>query len=110
MKTKTLLASTLGLILATGTAAALADRQDRENLSQCKAGITALYGDNTRTRLRSIKRGAADTEMRIMVTPRAAGNQVVICSVDRNGSVRLADRDGIALLTAADTATLSKAH
>jgi len=110
MKTSTLLAGTLGLVLAGGTASALAGKEARDNLARCKADIAALHGDHTRMRLRSIKRGAADTQMRLMVTPRDGGNQVVICTVDRDGAVQLADRDGVALLPAAGAAALSRAH
>ena len=110
MTTKKILAGTLGIILATGAVSALAGKEDRENLAQCKADIGALYGDNTRMRLRSIKRGAAATQLRLMVTPRDAGNLVVVCSVDREGTVHLADRDGIALLPTEEGGALTRAH
>ncbi len=107
---KKVLATTLGVILATGAVSALAGKQDRESLEHCKADISAVYGDNTRVRLRSIKRGESLTEMRMMVTPRGAGNQVVVCAVSADGSTQLSDRDGVAILAAeaADTVSLAR--
>ena len=70
---KKILATTLGVILATGAVAALADRQDRAS------------------------RSAGETHMRLTVTPESGGRRVVVCSVSRDGASSLADRDGVAL-------------
>ncbi|MEM1188621.1 MAG: hypothetical protein AAGI72_08850 [Pseudomonadota bacterium] len=107
---KKILATTLGVLLALGAVSALAGKQDRENLEHCKADINVLYGDGTRVRLRSIKREETRTELRMMVTPRGAGNQVVVCAVSPDGSTQLSDRAGIALRAseAADTVSLAR--
>lgn len=95
---KKVLASTLGVILATSAVTAFAGKEDRENLAQCKADVDAYYGERTRVRLRSIKRLDTETQMRLMVTPGSGGsNQVVVCSVGLDGLTSLADRDGVAL-------------
>ena len=94
---KKILATTLGVILATGAVAALADRQDRASLTQCKADIEAYYGEDTRARLQGIRRSAGETHMRLTVTPESGGRRVVVCSVSRDGASSLADRDGVAL-------------
>ncbi len=56
---KKVLTTTLGVLLMAGAVSAFADKQDRENLALCKADIAEYYGDNARTRLRSIKRSSA---------------------------------------------------
>lgn len=95
---KKVLATTLGVILATGAVSALAGKADRESLAQCQADLDAYYGERTRVRLRSIKRLDSETQLRLMVTPGSGGsNQVVVCSVGTDGVTSLADRDGVAL-------------
>ncbi len=104
---KKLLATTLGLVLATGAASALAGKQDRANLELCKADIEAYYGEGTRTRLRSIKRDDDDTHMRLMVNPQGGSNVVVVCSVAADGVSSLADGDGVALVASVSEETVS---
>ncbi|EAQ96802.1 hypothetical protein [Congregibacter litoralis] len=94
---KKILVSSIGIILATGAVSAFAAKQDRENLAQCKADINAYYGDNTRTRLRSIKRSAGETHLRLMVNPKNGENTVIVCSVSSEGASSLATGDGVAL-------------
>jgi len=105
---KKVLATTLGVVLAAGAASALADRQDRAHLTQCKADIAAYYGEDTRMRLRSIRRAAGETHLRLTVTPDGGGNRVVVCSVSRgDGASSLADGDGMALAPLGDRRSLS---
>jgi hypothetical protein len=105
---KKVLATTLGVVLAAGAASTLADRQDRAHLTQCKADIESYYGEDTRTRLRSISRTAGETHMRLMVTPDSGGNRVVVCSVSRgDGARNLADGEGVALAPLGDRQSLS---
>ncbi|WP_439102025.1 hypothetical protein [Congregibacter sp.] len=94
---KKILVSSIGIILATSAVSAFAAKQDRENLAQCKADINAYYGDNTRTRLRSIKRRAGETDLRLMVNPKNGENTVIVCSVSGDGASSLATDDGVAL-------------
>lgn len=106
---KKLVATTLGIILAAGAVSAFAGKKDQENLAQCKADVKSYYGDDTRMRLRSIKRGDGETHMRLMVSA-AAGNTLVVCSVDQNGASSLADGDGVALIASSDEETVSLAQ
>ncbi len=100
---KKVLATTLGVILATGAVAALAGKEDRENLAQCKADVESHYGERTRVRLRSIKHRKGETQMRLMVTPGSGGkNELVVCSIGAEGMTSLADRDGVALAPMSD--------
>lgn len=94
---KKVLVSTFGIILATGAVSAFAAKQDRENLTQCKADIVSYYGESTRTRLRSIKRSAGETHLRMMVNPKDGENTVVVCSISNDGASSLATGDGVAL-------------
>jgi len=91
------IAATIGILLATAAVSTFAAKQDRENLAQCKADITGYYGEGARTRLRSIKRGAGETHLRLMVTPKGGKNTVIVCSVTQEGASTLATGDGIAL-------------
>jgi hypothetical protein len=98
---------TLGVLLATGAAGALAGKQERVALAQCKADVDALYGDDVRTRLRSIRHRKDETDFRLMVTPGSGGNRVVVCTVGRDGVSSLADKDGMALRPARDAQKVS---
>lgn len=95
---KKVIVTTLGIVLATSAASALAGKEDRANLAQCKADIGAYYGEGTRMRLRSIQRAEGETHLRLMVTPAGGGNRVVVCSVGSDGASHLADKDGVALV------------
>lgn len=87
----------LGVLLATGAVSALAGKEDRQQLTACKADIVALYGDGTRSRLRSIMRDEEGTAMRIMVRPASGNNELVVCTSMGDGLNSLTDRDGVAL-------------
>ena len=106
---KKFIVSSLGIILATGAVSAFAGKKDQENLAQCKADVKAHYGEQTRMRLRSIKRGEEETHMRLMVSA-PEGNTLVVCSVDAAGASSLADRDGVALVTNTDEQRVSLAQ
>ena len=100
---------TLGVLLATGAAGAFAGKQDRVALAQCKADVDAIYGDDARTRLRSIRHRKDETDFRLMVTPGSGGNRVVVCTVSRDGASSLADKDGMALHPEDGSQTVSMA-
>jgi hypothetical protein len=93
-----ILTTSLGVLLMAGAVSAFADKQDRENLAACKEGINAYYGDDARTRLRSIKRSSGESQFRLMVNPRGGSNTVVVCAVDDEGALRLQNGDGVALV------------
>ena len=97
---KKLITTTLGVVLAASAVSAFAGSADRENLAQCKADLKAHYGDDTRLRLRSIKRSSGETHMRMMVKPAEGENTLIVCSVSRDGVSSLADSEGVALVAA----------
>lgn len=100
----------LGVLLTTGTVAALAAKEDGRDLTQCQSSIKALYGNKTYLRLRSIHRGRIEKELRIMTTPESGGNMLVVCKVDTSGSISLSNRDGIALRPRGTADTLTQAR
>lgn len=95
---KKIIATTLGVLLATATLSAFAAKEDRENLTQCKAELQNYYGEGTRARLRSIRQVAGESQLRLMVKPKAGQNTVVVCTVAKDGTSSLTNRDGVALL------------
>ena len=107
---KKLIATTLGVCLAAAAASSLAGQADRENLAQCKTDVKAHYGDDTRMRLRSIKRSSGETHMRMMVKPAGGENTLVVCSVGRDGVSSLADSEGVALIAPATEQKVSLAQ
>ena len=94
---KKIITMTVGVVLAASALSAFAGNPDRENLAQCKADVKSYYGEDTRLRLRSIKRSSGETHMRMMVKPAAGENTLVVCSVGRDGVSSLADSEGVAL-------------
>ncbi|MEM7691061.1 MAG: hypothetical protein AAF194_01265 [Pseudomonadota bacterium] len=104
---KKLIATVLGVALSAGAVSAFASKEDRQNLTQCKADVESYYGDKTRVRLRSIKRSAGETHLRLMVNPKGGENTVVVCSVARDGATSLADREGVALAPITDEQKVS---
>ena len=87
----------LGVLLATGAASALAGSGDREQLAQCKALVSAHFGDEARTRLRSIRTRADGTHMRLNVTPEGGERQSIVCTQDDQG-LSLTTPEGVALV------------
>jgi len=101
---------TLGVLLATGAASALAGSGDREQLAQCKELVGAHFGEDARTRLRSIRTRADGTHMRISVRPVAGEKQTIVCTRNDDG-LSLNTRDGVALMAPAEAAEkLTAAH
>ncbi len=75
---------------------AQAQAGQEEQLAQCKAALASVYGDDTRVKLRSISRGR-DAKMRLKVVPADADSVVANCWISADGTVRLEDRDGMAI-------------
>lgn len=90
-----------GVLLATGAATALAGSGDSEQLAQCKALVSTHFGDDARTRLRSVRSRADGTHMQLSVKPGDGSRHRLICSRDDQG-ISLTTRDGVALVPAAD--------
>lgn len=90
-----------GVLLATGSVAAMAGSSDTEQLAQCKELVSTHFGDDARTRLRSIRTRADGTHMRLTVTPANGEKQTLVCTQDEQG-LSLNTRDGVALVGPAD--------
>lgn len=95
---KKVIATTIGVLLATATLSAFAAKEDRENLAQCKAELQSYYGEGTRSRLRNIRKVSGDTRLRLTVKPAAGQSTVVLCWVSKDGTSNLTNSEGVALL------------
>ena len=95
---KTLTAITMGLILAGTALPSLAGTKDNENLAQCKAELKKVYGEDTRLKLKSIKRSRSGNQMRINAIPAEGDSQLVTCWVDRDGQINMMGKDGVAII------------
>lgn len=104
---KKILATTLGVLLATAAVSAFADKVDRENLAQCKTDIKTHFGEGTRSRLRSIKRTDGEAHMRLMVKPGGGKNRLIVCSVSGDSSAVLTDKEGLSLVAPSGEATVT---
>lgn len=93
----------VGVLLAGGAVSALAANGDREQLAQCKTLVQAHFGDEARTKLRSIRNRADGTHMRLSVRPGDGSRQAVVCTLDDSG-LSLNTRDGVALVPASSAA------
>lgn len=87
----------VGVVMAGLAVSAMAAKQDRAHLAQCKADIQAVYGEETRTKLKGVKNGRSGTSMRIQTIPAAGESMVLTCTVDRDGVSNLMNSEGVAL-------------
>ncbi|MBT4522090.1 MAG: hypothetical protein HOC23_18990 [Halieaceae bacterium] len=92
-----LVALTMGLVMAGATLPAFASSSDNEYLGQCKAGLKAIYGEDTRLKLKSIKRSRAGNQFRIKAIPAQSSSLLVTCWVDDQGKTNLVDKNGVAI-------------
>ena len=88
---------TIGMVLAGVAAPSLAANVDRENLAQCKSELKRVYGEDSRMKLKSIKRSRQGNQMRIQTSIGDGQLHVATCWVDREGMVNLVDKNGVAL-------------
>jgi hypothetical protein len=88
---------TIGMVLAGVALPSMAGSMDREHLAQCKSELKKVYGDDTRLKLKSIKRSRAGNQMRIQAVGSEGGSEMTTCWVDSEGMTNLQDRDGLAL-------------
>lgn len=102
-----LILSAIGITLATGAVSAFAAKGDSEKLAQCRADIVAYYGEDTRARMSKIRRSVGETHMRFKVTPVNADGTVIVCSIAKDGTSSLANRDGVALTAQTDEQKVS---
>ena len=87
----------LGVALAGSGMAQAGD--ERKQLAECKAELAAIYGDETRVRLRSMG-GGRDRPLNLSVHVPGEEQVRVVCKRGADGELQLMDRDGVALLPA----------
>ena len=108
---KKVIVTLVGVVMAGLAVTAMASKQDRQQLAQCKADIQAVYGEGVRTKLKGVKNGLSGTSMRIQTIPAGGESRVLTCTLDRDGVSSLTNSDGIALTVpaydAADKVSLS---
>ena len=71
---------------------------DREDLAQCKSELKRVYGEDSRLKLKSMKRSRHGNQMRIQAIIPDAGSEMVTCWVDRDGVANMLDHEGVALV------------
>jgi hypothetical protein len=98
---RTLTSLAVSLVLASAALPAAAGQKDNENLTQCKSELRKVFGDNTRMKLKSMKRSSGNVHMRIQAKPADGESQMVTCWVDSSGLTNLVDKAGVALTTPA---------
>ena len=96
---KKLMVTVMGVVLAGTAVTAMASKSDREQLSQCTANIETVFGEETRTKLKGIKRGRSGNTLKIQAIPAGAEGQTIKCWVDKEGEVTLLDSEGVAITT-----------
>ena len=110
---KTLAIATLGLILTGASASSIAAKLDTQGLAQCKADISRVFGENTRMKLKGVKRSRVGAQMRIHAVPQEGESELLTCWVDKEGNTNITDREGIAIVIpvygeGAETVSLSE--
>ena len=94
---KTLAIAILGLVLTGASASTMAAKIDSQQLAQCKADISRVFGDDTRMKLKGVKRSRVGAQMRIHAVPTDGESQLVTCWIDKEGNANINDRDGVAM-------------
>ncbi len=94
---KTLAIATFGLVLTAASTSTFAGSVDSQQLAQCKADISRVFGDDTRMKLKGVKRSRAGHQMRIHAVPSEGDSQLVTCWIDKEGNTNINDRDGVAM-------------
>ena len=96
----------LGAVLA-GSSTAHAASELNQQLTDCKDQLAAIYGDDTRVRLRGKGVGRASI-LNFSVYPKGERQLRVSCTRAGDGALQMTDRNGVALVTpeqAGDTLT-----
>ena len=88
---------TIGMVLAGVAGPALAASQDQQHLAQCKSELKRVYGEDSRVKLKSIKRSRNGNQMRIQAVIPDGENQMATCWIDGEGVANLQDQSGVAL-------------
>ena len=92
---------TIGMVLAGVALPSMAGSLDREHLAQCKSELKRVYGEDTRMKLKSIKRNRNGNKMRIQAVNPDGGSELTTCWVDGDGITNMRDHDGVALVAPA---------
>ena len=95
---KTFTSFAVSMVLASAALPSVAGTHDRENLAQCKAELRKVFGDNSRLKLKSIKRSRDGAHMRIKTLPVGGESQMVTCWVDNEGMTNMIDKEGVAVV------------
>ncbi|MEH6583425.1 MAG: hypothetical protein V7754_15920 [Halioglobus sp.] len=89
---------TIGMVLAGVAGPAMATTVDRDHLAQCKSALKSVYGDESRMKLKSIRRSRKGDQMRIQAIEQGGESHITTCWVDRDGEANVLDQDGVALV------------
>lgn len=87
---------TIGMVLAGVAGPSLAAGADREDLALCKSELKKIYGEDTRLKLKSIKKQSSGNKMRIQSIVEG-GSYMATCWVDKEGDINVLDKEGVAL-------------
>ena len=88
---------TIGMVLAGVAAPSMAaSSTDNEHLSLCKSELKRVYGEDTRLKLKSIKKKRGGNQMRIQSVVDGLSSMST-CWIDREGGINLLDREGVAI-------------
>ena len=88
---------TIGMVLAGVAGPGLAATANQDDLAQCKSELKRVYGEDTRLKLKSIKKKRDGNQMRIQAIGGGASHMAT-CWVDREGVTNMIDKDGVALI------------
>ena len=94
---------TIGMVLAGVAGPSMAAGADREDLSLCKSELKKIYGEDTRLKLKSIKKQSSGNRMRIQSIVES-GSYMATCWVDKEGDINVLDKEGVALKAPEDNA------
>jgi hypothetical protein len=89
---------TIGMVLAGVAIPAMATAPDSAHLAQCKSDLKRVYGEDTRLKLKSIKRSRNGNQMRIKAIVPDSGSHMTTCWVDHDGVTNMQDKNGVALV------------
>jgi hypothetical protein len=87
---------TIGMVLAGVAGPSIAAGADREDLALCKSELKKIYGEDTRLKLKSIKKQSSGNKMRIQSIV-DGGSYMATCWVDKEGDINVLDKEGVAL-------------
>ncbi|MFK8047589.1 MAG: hypothetical protein AB8B81_04050 [Halioglobus sp.] len=87
---------TIGMVLAGVAAPSMAASNNSQHLALCKSELKRVYGEDTRLKLKSIKKKRGGNQMRIQSVVDGLSSMST-CWVDREGGINLLDREGVAI-------------